>query len=164
MDKRTEKLKGGLNSLIPDRRGEEMGEEVTAEKSSDNSDKEAVEVTARKSSGNSSREALINTIEDEALREALQKRLNTSKLGRPRKDDATRRKQEETYTRYTFIFRRDQLAKIKGIALRETLLMKELIEAIFDKAISEYEAEHGEIRAWQKKSGRERARDLFKKK
>lgn len=87
---------------------------------------------------------LLNTIEDEELREALEKKRN-DKRGRPRKDAQKRLTQEEEYTRFCTLVKRDQIAKLKEICFRETLTLKEVLGVIFEDAITAYEKKKGEI-------------------
>lgn len=87
---------------------------------------------------------LINSVEDEQLREALRKKRMDGR-GRPRtKRDATG-KRTDGYSRTSLILKDEKVAKIKEIAFRETLTMKEIFELALDIIIEKYEKKHGEV-------------------
>lgn len=87
---------------------------------------------------------LINSVEDEQLREALRKKRMDGR-GRPRtKRDATG-KRTDGYSRTSLILKDEKVAKIKEIAFRETLTMKEIFELALDIIIEKYERKHGEV-------------------
>lgn len=91
---------------------------------------------------------LINTMEDKEFREELKQRLKERRgigRGRPRKNDQLGRR-SDGYDRTSLIVNRKKWAKIREIALRETLTMKEIVELALDMVISRYEAKHGEVK------------------
>lgn len=88
---------------------------------------------------------LISTIEDEALRAALHKKRMEGR-GRPRTKTDERGNRTDGYCRTTLIVREDQIAKIKEIAFRETLTIKEIIGTALDMVIERYEEKNGEIK------------------
>ena len=90
-------------------------------------------------------EDLINTIDNEALRAALHKRRMEGR-GRPRKNTDERGNRTDGYSRTSLIVNNEKYAKVKEIAFRESLTMKEIIEVVLDMAIERYEAKHGEIK------------------
>jgi hypothetical protein len=97
---------------------------------------------------------LINTIEDPELREALQKRLQQKRMvgrGRPRKTTDKNGKRTDGYDRTSLIISVEKWAKIKEIAFRETLTMKEIVELALDLVIERYEAKHGEVKPQSRK-------------
>lgn len=136
MKKRDELLKGGLNALLGG--GNQRQEEAPTSTTSP-TDGETIEQGTPQEE-----DELINTITDEELKEAL-RRKRMAKRGRPRKGAALRAKEEELYTRTTWIMRRDLLAKLKEISFRETLTLKEILEQVVSEAVSRYEAKHGEV-------------------
>lgn len=139
MKKRDELLKGGLNALLGgggSQKQEAAPEPATAP--TDGASEEAVAGTPEEE------DALLATITDSELREAL-RRKRMEKRGRPRKGAAYRAREAEIYTRTTWIMRRDLLAKLKEISLRETLTLKEIMEQISLEAIARYEEKHGEV-------------------
>lgn len=88
---------------------------------------------------------IINSVSDEALREALKiKRMEGR--GRPRKNTDKNGKRTDGYSRTSLILNDAQVAKIKEIAFRETLTMKEIFEAALNLAIEKYEAKHGVVK------------------
>lgn len=87
---------------------------------------------------------LINSVEDEKLREALRARRMEGR-GRPRKNTDASGKRTDGYSRTSLILNDEKVAKIKEIAFKETLTMKEIFEYALDKVITEYEAKHGEV-------------------
>lgn len=91
---------------------------------------------------------LLNSIEDEELRKELEERLYRKKLigrGRPRKNDQLGRRMDG-YDRTSLIIPVDKWAKVKEIALRETLTLKEIVELALDLVIERYESKHGEVK------------------
>lgn len=136
-----DQLKGGLNSLFGGSSTPEPKEETTpvVEAQTSNSPKLKVEPTTRQDE-----EDLINSVEDEQLREALRKKRMDGR-GRPRtKRDATG-KRTDGYSRTSLILKDEKVAKIKEIAFRETLTMKEIFELALDTIIEKYEKKHGEV-------------------
>lgn len=90
---------------------------------------------------------LINSIEDEELKEELERRLAQKRLvgrGRPRKNDQLG-KRTDGYDRTSLIINKAKWAKIKEIAFIETLTMKEIVELALDLVIERYELKHGEV-------------------
>lgn len=102
-------------------------------------------------------EGLINSVEDEELREALKRKRLTGN-GRPRKG-IHKKKASDGYERACMIVNAEKYEKIKTISLRETLSIKEVVEAAMDLAIEAYERKHGEITSTQKKGD---ASQIFK--
>lgn len=90
------------------------------------------------------KEDIISTVEDEALREALKKKRMQNR-GRPRKN-ARHYSVTDGYQRVCVIMNSDKMEKVREMAFRETLTIKEVMEAALDLAIERYEATHGEIR------------------
>ena len=135
MSKREEKMRGGLDALLG---GSRTAPGTEAEQTP------APEQDVTEGATLQEEEDLINSIEDEELKAALQRR-RASKSGRPRKDAALRVKESELYTRSCWIIRRDLLAKLKEISFRETLTLKEIMEQITEDAIEAYEKKHGEV-------------------
>ena len=91
---------------------------------------------------------LLNSIEDEELRKELEARLYKKKLigrGRPRKNDQLGRRMDG-YDRTSLIINVEKWAKVKEIALRETLILKEIVELALDMVIDRYESKHGEVK------------------
>lgn len=91
---------------------------------------------------------LLNSIEDEELRKELEARLYRKKLigrGRPRKNDQLGRRMDG-YNRTSLIIPVEKWEKVKEIALRETLTLKEIVELSLDMVIERYETKHGEVK------------------
>ena len=126
-------IKGGLNALF-DRTDQDTNDTPTT-------DAQAVE-GAKNGEQSEEREELINTIEDEALREALRKRRLQGR-GRPRKGVT---KGGNEYSRTSLIVNEAKYAKVKEIALRNTLTTKEVLEAAMDLLIERYETKYGTIK------------------
>lgn len=104
-------------------------------------------------------EDLINSVEDEELREALrQKRMKGR--GRPRKGVIKAKKASDGYERACMIVSSEKYGKIKAISLRETLQIKEVMEAAMDLAIEAYEKKNGKIIL--KQPPKKKASELFK--
>lgn len=134
---RNEKLSEGLSSLLGVRN--EMKERFNSEDPVTAQQDEAVNEEQDEQESD-----IINTIEDEALKEALREH-RRRKVGRPRKDSKDRSADGEKYVRFTSIGNREQLAKLKEIGFRETLTLKEIMEQIFADAIEAYERKNGVI-------------------
>lgn len=134
MSKKEEKLKGGLDALFGGVKPRTEKVEVVEE-----SPVMEVEPTTPKDE-----EDLINSIDDEALREALWKKRMDGR-GRPRKNQGVDGKRSDGYTRTSIIVNEAKYAKVKEIAFRSTLTTKEVIEAALDLLIDKYEAKHGEV-------------------
>lgn len=133
MSKKAEQLKGGLEALFggvkPRTEKIEVMDEVptTIEEPQDNKEDD-----------------LINSVEDEALREALRKRRMDGR-GRPSKDKTPEEKRTDGYSRTSVIVNIEKYAKVKEIAFRSTLTTKEVMEVALDLLIEKYEAKHGEV-------------------
>ena len=87
---------------------------------------------------------LLNSVEDEQLREALRAKRMDGR-GRPRKNTDKTGKRTDGYSRTSLILKDEKVAKIKEIAFRETLTMKEIFELALDTIIEKYEAKHGVV-------------------
>lgn len=121
---REEKMKGGLSALL--------GE---AAEPQEKNVSEAVEQT---------RQEAIDKVEDAELREALLKHQRSNR-GRPRKN-APHESRTDGYERITTIANIEKMEKLRTIALRETLTIKEVLEQCMDLAIEAYEKKNGKIR------------------
>ena len=91
---------------------------------------------------------LINSIEDEELRKELERRLLRKRMigrGRPRKNDQLGRRMDG-YDRTSLIIPVEKWGKVKEIALRETITLKEIVELALDMVIERYESKHGEVK------------------
>ena len=92
---------------------------------------------------------VFDTIEDKEMRAAIEEKRKARKRGRPRKNEnPTGESCADGYTRYTAIMSYEKLAKLREIAKREGLTVKDVFEAMMDLAIGNYEAKHGEIRIY----------------
>ena len=97
-------------------------------------------------------EELRNTIKDEQLKQALQDReqlkarLRSKRYagGRPKKGEV-RESKTLGYGRTCIVIHEAKMDKIREIALREGLTIKEVFEGMMDNLITRYEAKHGEI-------------------
>jgi len=89
-------------------------------------------------------EDLINSIEDAQLRAALEARRKEGR-GRPRKNTDATGKRTDGYSRTSFIIKDTTWAKIREIAFRKTLTMKEIVELALEMLIKEYEKTNGEV-------------------
>lgn len=87
---------------------------------------------------------LINSIEDERLREALRAKRMDGR-GRPRKNTDRNGKRTDGYSRTSLIVNDELWAKIKEVAFRETLTMKEIVDLALHMVVDRYEAKHGTI-------------------
>ena len=87
---------------------------------------------------------LINSIEDERLREALRAKRMDGR-GRPRKNTDRNGKRTDGYSRTSLIVKDELWAKIKEVAFRETLTMKEIVDLALHMVVDRYEAKHGTI-------------------
>ena len=92
-------------------------------------------------------EDVANTLTDEELKAALHKR-RMQHRGRPKKSIGPEPNYTDGYGRATTIVNLEKMAKLREIAKRETLTIKEVIEATMDLAISNYEAKHGSIKIY----------------
>ena len=137
--KRDELLKGGLNALLGGSQSQPQAEAAPEQPTPPTDGAETIEEGTPEEE-----DELIASITDTELKAALHRK-RMEKRGRPRKDAALRAKEEELYTRTTWIMRRDLLAKLKEISFRETLTIKEIMEEVVSEAVAKYEAKHGEI-------------------
>lgn len=131
-----EELKGGLDSLFGGSKPQ-PGQASTDE--AKNSPEIKQEPTTKQDE-----EDLINSVEDEQLREALRAKRMDGR-GRPRKNHDKNGKRTDGYSRTSLIVNDEKAAKIKEIAFRETLTMKEIFELALDMVIEKYEQTHGEV-------------------
>ena len=107
---------------------------------------------------------LINSIEDESLKKELEERLRRKRLigrGRPRKDTDVFGKRMDGYDRTSLIINMEKWAKIKEIALIETLTLKEIVDLALDLVIERYEAKHGTVKPNQNEKPKRNLRDIF---
>ena len=96
---------------------------------------------------------LINSVDDEELRELLKERLKQKRMigrGRPRTAHDERGKRTDGYNRTSLIVNVEKWEKIKEIAFRETLTMKEITELALDMVIERYEQKNGTIEVTEK--------------
>ena len=146
--KRDKILKGGLNALLGGNQTQEAAPTAPDPEATTPTDEAGTpEVTPYPTPEEATPEeedALLASIEDEELRAALHRK-RMQHRGRPKKDAALRQKEEEIYTRSSWIMRRDLLAKLKEISFRETLTIKEIMEQIVGDAVAAYEQKHGEV-------------------
>lgn len=89
--------------------------------------------------------AIATTLSDEELRSRLHAKRMEGR-GRPRSVHNEEGKRTDGYSRTSFILPDEKVAKIKEIAFRETLTMKEILEYALDMMIERYEKKHGEIK------------------
>lgn len=83
---------------------------------------------------------------DLELREALRKRRLAGRGRTPKSQEPSEsQKASEGYGRATTIVNIAKMQQLREIAFRETLTIKEVIEAAFDKIIADYEAQHGPL-------------------
>lgn len=86
---------------------------------------------------------LIEAIQnEEQLRQAL--RAKRFAGGRPKKGE-TNVSQTRGYGRTCIVANEEKMDKIREIAFRETLTIKQIFEAMMDNLINTYEAKHGEV-------------------
>lgn len=83
---------------------------------------------------------LIN--DEERLRQAMRSKRFAG--GRPKKGD-TKHRESQGYGRTCIVANIDKMNKIREIAFRETLTIKQLFEGMMDNLIKTYEAKHGEV-------------------
>lgn len=134
----TKEFSGGLSELFGESSKTTQAQPTTSTPQ-DSTPTEAPEDTATPEE----EEDLINSVDDEELKEALrQKRLQGN--GRPRKG-VQKQKASEGYERACMIVNSEKYAKIRAISLRETLSIKEVVEAAMDVAIEAYERKYGVI-------------------
>lgn len=121
---REQRLKGGLSTLL--------GEAEEPKKPTPDEVAEQI------------RQEAIDKVEDAELREALRQH-RLSGRGRPRKN-VPHQSRTDGYERVTTIANTVKMEKLRAIALRETLTIKEVLEACMDLAIEAYEKKHGELK------------------
>jgi hypothetical protein len=124
-----ESLKGGLQSLL---RRDEAAETQQPENSPSNELRETISDPELK-------EALSDEVQ---LKQALRAKRYAG--GRPKKGQ-THVSAEEGYSRTCIVANAAKMEKIREIAFRETLTIKEVMEAAMDLAIRTYEKKHGEV-------------------
>lgn len=145
-----EKLRGGLANLLGGAsssvsKPQSLKDEARPEE--EQTESAAPQTKAEPTTLQEERE-LLNSIEDEELRKDLEERLYRKKLigrGRPRKNDQLGRRMDG-YERTSLIIPVEKWAKVKEIALRETLTLKEIEELALDMVIERYESKHGEVK------------------
>ena len=126
MDKKSEKLRGGVAVLFGDAPASQPQQQEEA--------KSQKELQA---------EATIDTLQDEELKAKLRQR---QLEGRGRKRGRPHDSKTDGYGTVCVKANLEKWEKLKVISLRETLQIKEVLELALDKLIAEYEAEKGEIR------------------
>lgn len=149
MSKKDNELRGGLNALFGNR-SEVSPETIGAEPEEAQAAATAPDPDSD-TSAKTRQQEIIDSVDDEELKEALHRRQIKGR-GRPRKGCSSP-EQTKLYTRISTIAHKDKYAKIMEIAFRESLQIKEVIEAAMDLAIEAYESKHGEIKLSQKKKG-----------
>ena len=65
------------------------------------------------------------------------------------------------YDRTSLIINMEKWAKIKEIALIETLTLKEIVDLALDLVIERYEAKHGTVKPNQNEKPKRNLRDIF---
>lgn len=143
-----EKLKGGLANLLSgaDQSVTKKPEEV--KKPEQEQPEEAKSPMAVEPTTSQEVNDLLNSIEDEEVRKELESRLLRKRMigrGRPRKNDQLGRRMDG-YDRTSLIIPVKKWEKVKEIALRETITLKEIVELAIDMVIERYESKHGEIK------------------
>ena len=134
-----DELKGGLSTLFGGSQTQPEKAASTDEAPTSTTPELKVEPTTAQDE-----EDLINSVEDEQLREALRKKRMEGR-GRPRTTHDKNGKRTDGYSRTSLILKDEKVAKIKEIAFRETLTMKEIFELALDDIIAKYESKHGEV-------------------
>lgn len=146
MSSKKEELKGGIANLLggadrkrqaPEPQPSEQPQEPEA--AAPTTPKMELEPTTKKDE-----QDLINSIDDAELRAALEARRKEGR-GRPRKNTDARGKRTDGYSRTSFIIKDTTWAKIREIAFRQTLTMKEIVELALEMLIQKYEEQHGEV-------------------
>lgn len=145
-----DQLKNALSGIVGDR----TSQEVTSQTGGGSTMPEAAapEVNAEAEASTMIQEPttaqdendLINSIEDERLREALRKKRMDGR-GRPRKNTDKHGKRTDGYSRTSLIVNDELWAKLKEVAFRETLTMKEILDLALRMVVERYEAKHGTI-------------------
>lgn len=98
--------------------------------------------TAPKTTPETTREEILQTLSPET-REELKKEVQRRqylKAGRPPKSEG---RKKADYTRMTFIVSPEKQTRLREIALREGLFIKEILERGIDLVIEEYERKEG---------------------
>ena len=98
-------------------------------------------------------ENLASTIQDAELKQTLSERGGVVKRGRPRKIHDENGKRTDGYTRTTFILPDSKMDKVREIAFREHITLKETLEYALDLAIAKYEKKHGELTPRPREAG-----------
>ena len=150
MDKK--KLRNAISGIVADPTPEATAQaEVMTESSSSATEKPEAAANAEATSGMKTEPTtaqdetdLINSIEDERLREALRAKRMDGR-GRPRKNTDKNGKRTDGYSRTSLIVNDELWAKIKEVAFRETLTMKEIVDLALRMVVERYEAKHGTI-------------------
>ncbi len=147
---KTDKIKNALSGIVGSAQAETTArQEEAAEGGSKapevNAEAEATPVMVQEPTTAQDEADLINTIEDERLREALRKKRMDGR-GRPRKNTDPTGKRTDGYSRTSLIVRDELWAKIKEVAFRETLTMKEIVDLALHMVVDRYEAKHGTIK------------------
>ena len=146
MDKK--KLRNAISGIVADPTPEATAQtEVMTESSSSTTEKINAEATSgMKTEPTTAQDEtdLINSIEDERLREALRAKRMDGR-GRPRKNTDKNGKRTDGYSRTSLIVNDELWAKIKEVAFRETLTMKEIVDLALRMVVERYEAKHGTI-------------------
>lgn len=132
-----EQLKGGLNTLL----------NRTAQNPA-----EAAAATEQEQTAPSRAEELRQTLTDPELKAALENEqelraaLRSKRFagGRPKKGE-TKTSVQKGYGRTCIVANLEKMDKMREMAFRETLTIKEVMEAAMDLAIKTYEAKHGEL-------------------
>ena len=146
MDKK--KLRNAISGIVADPTPEATAQtEATTESSSSTPEKPEAEATSGMETEPTTAQDeadLINSIEDEELREALRAKRMDGR-GRPRKNTDRNGKRTDGYSRTSLIVNDELWAKIKEVAFRETLTMKEIVDLALRMVVERYEAKHGTI-------------------
>jgi hypothetical protein len=141
MSKRDDVLRGGLNALFGESKEvDHTGTGKDPENTSEN-DPEPDEDP----------KDVIHSIEDDDLKEALKKK-RMEHRGRPRKN-FNFESVTEGYGRITSIVNLKKMEKLREIGYRETLTIKEVLEACMDLAIQKYEQKNGTIQITRNRKG-----------
>ena len=165
MSKKEDILKGGLNALFG---GSPSQEEEPEQQEQETQEVEATPLTdgeesdAEQQDTTQEVEDIIDTIQDEELRAALHKRRMKGR-GRPKKHQSGMGV-ANGYGRVTTIVNLRKMDKLRYIALKETLTIKEVLDAAFDVAIERYEEKRGKIVLPQDTEARKaKIKGLFRK-
>lgn len=138
-----EELRGGLAALLG-------GASINRAKV------EVVETTYKnRESEQEQEQGIIDSIQDDELKEAIMENQQKPKRGRPRKVE-----EDSRYIRITTIVDSYKWEKIKQVANDSGLTFKEVMDAVLDMAILNYEKKNGEIKT-EKKQPKTDASSLF---